>query len=170
MVDTPRHRGLWIAGALATIATVALFAMLGGWALAIHLPGQHPQESFPDWYTDPFDTSWQLPLAPAGGAGPGRSMRRPVKVCGVHGEQAYLASLLCADEARTPPFVDPFEVMDATRETQQRAFRARAVDRYEVTCPGGVQDVFLSPYHCGEEEEAGRVPEGFVPRFPAGGS
>jgi hypothetical protein len=165
----PRDRGLLVAGTLVALGTIALFAMLAAWSLSIRLPVHAEQESFPAWYTDPFDTSWQVTLEPAPGSPIGASAGRPVRVCGVVGEQAYLASLLCESDPLTPPFADPFSVMDATRETTQRAFRARAIDRYEVPCPAGVVDVFLSPYHCGEGE-TGEAPAGFVPRFAAGAS
>ena len=162
----PRDRGLFVAGTLVALGTVALFAMLAAWILSLRPPAHAEHESFPAWYTDPFDTSWQTALEPASGLSVGASAGRPVRVCGVDGEQAYLASLLCESDPSVPPFDDPFSVMDATRETIQRAFRARAVDRFEVPCPAGPVDVFLSPYHCGDGETS-EAPAGFVPRFVA---
>ncbi len=168
MVPSSRQRRPFqIAIILVSLLGVALFTMLSLWVLSLREPAESASEAYPGWYTDPFDTSWQVGLGAAPGLGPGLSSSRPVRVCGVHGELAYLASLLCEGDPTTPPFVDPFAVLDAERETVQRAFRARAVDRYEVPCASGPVEVFLSPYHC-EGDVTGRVPPGFVPRFPVG--
>ena len=49
----PRDRGLFVAGTLVALGTVALFAMLAAWALSLHLPAHAEHVSFPAWYTDP---------------------------------------------------------------------------------------------------------------------
>lgn len=166
---TPSSRARWrslaVAGVLVTLLTGAMFTMLALWVWSLAAPTRAAEEIFPAWYTDPFDRSWQVPLEPASGSGIGTSALRPILVCGVYGEQAYLASLLCEDAAA--PFEDPFVVMDAERETVQRAFRARAVDRYQVPCGGAKVPLYLSPYHC-DEQATEKVPAGFVPRYPAG--
>ncbi len=162
-----RWRSLAVAGVLVSMLAGAMFTMLVVWVWVLGSPAEQGEETFPAWYTDPFDQSWQVKLAPAAGGGLGTSAMRPIRVCGVSGEQAYLASLLCEDSAAPPPFDDPFVVMDAKREAVQRAFRTRAVDRYEVTCGSDTVTVFLSPYHCDETVTAS-VPPGFVPRYPAG--
>ena len=155
-----------VTGGIVAAVAAGLFGMLVSWLFALRAPEVRGTDSYPDWYTDPFDTSWQQPLASPAVGGLGLSSFRPVQVCGVHGEQAYLASLLCEGEPSAPPFPDPFAVLDATRETVQRAFRSKAVDRYEVPCAAGPVIVYLSPYHC-ERGATPRTPQGFEPRFPA---
>jgi len=144
----------------------ALFVMLGYWIMVRWDHGLEG-ESYPPWFTDLDDTSWQRALAPNASGRVGLGPNTPVRVCGAAGEQAYLSSLTCDADPPTIPFPDPFAAAGARKEHLRPLLYPRIVDRYEVPCAGATVDLYLSPYHCkGEMTE--EVPSGFVPRFEGG--
>jgi hypothetical protein len=152
--------------ATALLGGVAM-AWLGYWVAVRAGVDDGEAASFPPWFLDPDDPSWQLSLTPNEHTSLGRKASRPVRVCGVHGEQAYLASVRCAAADAHPvtaPFDSPFAAAEAPRESEATALGLHYVDRVEVPCPAGKVPLYLSPYHC-DGEPTGEVPAGFVPRF-----
>ena len=136
-----------------------------GYCLAnVHTRAGDPNVDFPPWYTDPLDASWQLVLDPNTTDDLGLRAARPVHVCGILAEQAYLASIACAGDPPVPPFTAPFDVSSAPREPVASPLGFRFVDRFEVSCPAGPVHLFLSPYRC-RGEPTRQVPDGFLPRF-----
>lgn len=142
-------------------AVLLLMVWLGYWLVVIEA-GPDDASEYPSWYLDPLDSSWQISLTPNDDTGLGARASRPIRVCGAVGEQTYLASLTCA--AGTPAFDSPFAAAEAKREAVASPLGVRFVDRFEVTCPAGKVDLFVSPYHCGENRTT-QAPAGFSPRF-----
>ncbi len=156
---------------LLLVATVLLggvaMAWLGYW-VAVRTDGDTDElATLPPWFLDPDDMSWQSPLTANAHAGLGLKAARPVRVCGVLEEQAYLASLRCAATDGHPaqvPFDSPFAAAEAKRESVATPLGLHYVDRIEVPCPSGKVPLHLSPYHC-RGETTTEVPAGFEPRF-----
>ncbi len=148
---------------LVVLLTVALLAMLFSWGLVQMQPDRNTL-SYPAWFMDPEDTSWQLRLAANSDPGLGLSVSDPVRLCGPSEEHAYLASLNCAADPPVPVFEDPFAAVAAKRETVQPLGLGRCVDRFEVQCGAETRDLYLSPYRC-KGKATTEVPAGFLPRF-----
>lgn len=145
--------------------SVGLVLWLGFWLATVHTRTGDPSVDFPPWYTDPLDATWQQILESNTSADLGRRAVRPVKVCGVLAEQAYLASIVCPGDPPAAPFAAPFDVSSAVRESVPTPLGFRYVDRFDVPCPTGTVHLFLSPYQC-RGEPTQQAPDGFAPRFP----
>ncbi len=76
---------------------------------------------------------------------------KPIEVCGVHGEQAWLMRVKCSDGSRA--FDNRDQVRLARVGSTGGGGRCDSmIDHYAVTCPEDLYDVFLDMYMCGPGE------------------
>lgn len=75
------------------------------------------------------------------------SRERPIEVCAMPAEAAYLARVTCADGSK--PFPNRAEAADSRTGNVGVGGRcARMIDRYEVPCPEKTYEVFIDAYRC----------------------
>ncbi len=75
------------------------------------------------------------------------SLERPIEVCGMPDEAAYLTRLTCTDGSK--PFANRGEAADSRTGNAGVGGRCgRMIDRYAVTCPEKRYEVFIDAYRC----------------------
>jgi hypothetical protein len=76
----------------------------------------------------------------------------PVEVCGVGGENNYLASLACADGSHA--YKGPGDVERSRRGNVGPGGRCHTIiDLYDVPCPEQTYEIYLDMYQCGPGED-----------------
>ncbi len=79
------------------------------------------------------------------------SQNRPVEVCGVGGELAWLVNLTCPDGSS--PFASTQVAHNARIGNTGAGGRCGTIiDLYSVPCPGQTYEVYMDMYHCPPEE------------------
>lgn len=79
------------------------------------------------------------------------SLRRPVEVCGIRGQHAFLLASVCADGSH--PFARVTDILTAWKGSQGAGGRCgKLIDRYEVPCAEKRYQVFMDMYFCGGDE------------------
>lgn len=79
------------------------------------------------------------------------SQNRPVEVCGVGGELAWLVKLTCPDGSS--PFASTQIAHNARIGNTGAGGRCGTIiDLYSVPCPGQAYEVYMDMYHCPPEE------------------
>lgn len=79
------------------------------------------------------------------------SKARPVEVCGVGGELAWLMQITCPEG--THPFSDPTSAHNARVGNVGSGGRCgKIIDLYTVPCAGGSYEVYMDMYHCTPSE------------------
>ena len=79
------------------------------------------------------------------------SMARPIEVCGVTGQLAWLSALVCPDGK--PAFEDRGSAHSARVGSMGSGGRCgTVVDAYEVPCSSGTVTVHMDLYHCAPDE------------------
>ena len=75
------------------------------------------------------------------------SKDRPVEVCHVHGEQAWLLAARCADGSA--PLTSPAAVVQARVGSAGNGGRCRSpLDLYRITCPEATYEVHMDMFVC----------------------
>jgi hypothetical protein len=102
------------------------------------------------WATEDADQRWGWGETEA--AKVRSSMARPIEVCGVRGQLAWLLALTCGDGSH------PFASGDAAHGARVGSMGAGGrcgtiIDAYSVPCPEGAYEIYVDLYHCAEGEE-----------------
>jgi hypothetical protein len=101
------------------------------------------------WPEDQGNMRWQINATSVADAP--NSKTRPVEVCGVGGELAWLMQVTCPDG--THPFSDPTSAHNARVGNVGPGGRCeKIIDLYIVPCSGSQYEVYMDMYHCTPSE------------------